>query len=79
MSLVVNAKMHESEAGIRLWQDYGKIVFEARKLVPKNCHYIRPLVSIIIYGIKWEDSDTDKMYNDIRYWEVNPCPKSSWI
>jgi arginine/lysine/ornithine decarboxylase len=34
MSLDVNAKMHEGEAGIRLWQDYVKLVFEVRKLVP---------------------------------------------
>ena len=72
MSLDVNAKIHEGEAGIRLWKDCVKIGIEARKLVLKNCHYIRPLVPIIVDGIKWEDSDTDKMYNDIRYWEIDP-------
>ena len=76
MSLDVNAKMHEGEAGIRLWKDCVKIGIEARKLVLKNCHYIRPLVPEIVDGIKWEDSDTDKMYSDIRYWEVDPS--SNW-
>ena len=76
MSLDVNAKMHEGEAGIRLWKDCLKIGIEARKLVLKNCHYIRPLVPNIVDGIKWEDSDTEKMYNDIRYWEVDPS--SNW-
>lgn len=23
-------------------------------------------------GIKWEDSKTEVMYNDIRYWEIDP-------
>ena len=75
MSLDVNAKMHEGEAGIRLWKDCVKIGIEARKLVLKNCHYIRPLVPFAIDGIKWEDSDTEKMYNDIRYWEMDPSEK----
>ena len=72
VSLNVNAKMHECEACIRLWKDCVKIGIEARKLVLKNCHYIRPLVPITIDGIKWEDSDTDKIYNNIRYWEADP-------
>ena len=75
MSLDVNAKIHEGEAGIRLWKDCVKIGIEARKLVLKNCHYIRPLVPEVIDGVKWEDSNTDKMYNDIRYWEIDPSSK----
>ena len=76
MSLDVNAKIHEGEAGIRLWKDCVYIGIEARKLVLRNCHYIRPLVPVKVDGIKWEDSDTNKMYNDIRYWEVDPS--SNW-
>lgn len=70
--LDVNAKMHEGEAGIKLWKECVEIGIETRKLVLKNCHYIRPLVPESVDGIKWEDSKTEIMYNDIRYWEIDP-------
>ena len=72
LSLDVNAKMHEGEAGIRLWKECVEIGIEARKLVLKKCHYIKPLVPESVDGIKWEENKTEKIYNDIRYWEIDP-------
>ena len=60
--LDVNAKMHEGEAGIKLWKECVEIGIETRKLVLKNCHYIRPLVPESVDGIKWEDSKTEIMH-----------------
>ena len=48
VSLDVNAKIHEGEAGIRLWKDCVKIGIDDRKLVLKNYHYIRPLIPITV-------------------------------
>ena len=67
-ALDVNAKMHEGEAGKKLWADAVKLVINTRKQVLRNCHYIRPLVPPVVYGKKWEDGDTDKMANDMNYW-----------
>lgn len=59
-ALDVNAKMHEGEAGKKLWIEAVKIVIETRKQILRNCHYIRPLVPPIVNGKKWEDGDTEK-------------------
>lgn len=67
-ALDVNAKMHEGEAGKKLWIEAVKIVIETRKQILRNCHYIRPLVPPIVNGKKWEDGDTEKMANDMDYW-----------
>ena len=50
-ALDVNAKMHEGEAGRKLWMDAVKLVIETRKQVLRNCHYIRPLVPPTVYGL----------------------------
>lgn len=74
-ALDVNAKMHEGEAGKKLWRDAVKLVIETRKQVLRNCHYIRPLVPPVVYGKKWEEGDTEKMANDINYWAFEPGAK----
>ena len=74
-ALDVNAKMHEGEAGKKLWADAVKLVINTRKQVLRNCHYIRPLVPPVVYGKKWEDGDTDKMANDMNYWAFEPGAK----
>ena len=74
-ALDVNAKMHEGEAGRKLWVDAVKTVIETRKQVLRHCHYIRPLVPPVVYGKKWEDGDTEKMANDINYWAFEPGAK----
>ena len=74
-ALDVNAKMHEGEAGKKLWIEAVKIVIETRKQILRNCHYIRPLVPPIVNGKKWEDGDTEKMANDMDYWAFEPGPK----
>jgi|GEM_PF-6134181 len=74
-ALDVNAKMHEGEAGKKLWIEAVKIVIETRKQILRNCHYIRPLVPPIVNGKKWEDGDTEKMANDMDYWAFEPGAK----
>ncbi|MCV5942976.1 ornithine decarboxylase, partial [Escherichia coli] len=41
-ALDVNAKIHDGEAGLRLWRDAVKTGIEARKEILKSCELIRP-------------------------------------
>ncbi|MDY4162813.1 MAG: ornithine decarboxylase, partial [Sutterella sp.] len=43
-ALDVNAKMHEGEAGRRLWADCVRVVIDARKQLLASCHYIKPFI-----------------------------------
>lgn len=74
-ALDVNAKMHEGEAGKKLWVEAVKTVIETRKKILRTCHYIRPLVPTTVYGKKWEEGDTEKMANDMNYWAFEPGAK----
>lgn len=74
-ALDVNAKMHEGEAGKKLWLDAVKNAIETRKKVLRHCRYIRPLIPASVYGKKWEDGDTDKMAEDLSYWAFEPDAK----
>ena len=66
-ALDVNAKIHEGEAGIKLWNSCVKLGIDARKMVLNNCKYFKPLVPPIVNGKKWEEGDTEEMANDINY------------
>ncbi len=74
-ALDVNAKMHEGEAGRKLWTDAVEVAIEARKQVLRNCHYIRPLVPPVVHGKKWEEGNTAQMANDMDYWAFEPGAK----
>ena len=66
-ALDVNAKIHEGEAGKKLWHLCVKLGIDARKMILKNCKYFKPLVPPIVNGKKWEEGDTEEMANDINY------------
>ncbi len=74
-ALDVNAKIHEGEAGKKLWTDAVKVTIEARKQVLRNCHYIRPLVPPVVHGKKWEEGNTNQMASDMDYWAFEPGAK----
>lgn len=71
-ALDVNAKMHEGEAGRRLWADCVRVGIEARKLLRKTCKYIKPFVPAVVDGKPWESYPTDEMVNDLRFFEFKP-------
>ena len=66
-ALDVNAKIHEGEAGKKLWHLCVKLGIDARKMILKNCKYFKPLVPPIVNGKKWEEGDTEEMANDKNY------------
>ena len=74
-ALDVNAKMHEGEAGRRLWLDCVKVGIDARKLMLDTCKYIRPFVPEKVGGRYWEDHDTEEMANDLRFFAFEPGAK----
>ncbi len=74
-ALDVNAKIHEGEAGKKLWTDAVKVTIETRKQVLRNCHYIRPLVPPMVHGKKWEEGNTNQMASDMDYWAFEPGAK----
>ena len=74
-ALDVNAKMHEGEAGKKLWIDCVETVIDARKSVLKHCKYLRPLVPPVVHGKKWEDGDTKAMAQDVEYFAFEPNAK----
>ena len=74
-ALDVNAKMHEGEAGKKLWIDCVETVIDARKTVLKHCKYLRPLVPPVVHGKKWEDGDTKAMAQDVEYFAFEPNAK----
>ena len=74
-ALDVNAKIHEGEAGIKLWNSCVKLGIDARKMVLNNCKYFKPLVPPIVNGKKWEEGDTEEMANDINYFLLKPDEK----
>ena len=75
-SLDVNAKIHEGEAGRKLWADTVKLGIDIRKEIIKNCHYFKPFIPETIDGKAWEDYDTNIIANDVRFFRMNP--KDSW-
>ena len=74
-ALDVNAKMHEGELGKALWLDCVKVGIEARKLLLKNCRYIRPFIPDQVDGQPWESFDTEEMAQDLKFFDFKPGEK----
>lgn len=74
-ALDVNAKMNEGEAGKKLWHDALVTSVNARKKLLKDATMVRPFVPPIVHGKKWEESDTEKIINDIDYWKFEKDAK----
>lgn len=74
-TLDINARMQESEAGRRLWQECIKLGIEARKAVLKNCSMLKPFIPPTVNGKKWEDYDTEEIANNIEFFKFIPGEK----
>lgn len=74
-ALDVNAKMHEGASGRYLWREAVKAGIEARKLLLKECKYIKPFIPTEIEGKLWQDYDTNQIVDDLRFFEFEPGQK----
>lgn len=71
-SLDVNAKMHEGEAGRKLWADTVKLAIDTRKAILKNCKYLKPFIPTEIDGKPWESYDTEVIATDKKFFSIQP-------
>ncbi|PSJ80988.1 ornithine decarboxylase [Neisseria iguanae] len=74
-SLDVNAKMHEGEAGLRLWRKCVTVGVEARKLLLKHCSMIKPFIPDMVDGKLWQDAPTEQIIEDLHYFKFEPNAK----
>ncbi len=75
-ALDVNAKMHEGEAGRRLWDDCVRVGIEARKTLLSTCHHIRPFIPTMVDGKPWESFDTETISKTLKFFAFEP--NASW-
>src|SRR5476649_642647 len=71
-ALDVNAKMHEGKSGQRLWMECVKLGIEARKMLLDQCSMILPFVPPVVDGTPWQNHSTEKMANDVRFFDFVP-------
>lgn len=74
-ALDVNAKIHEGQSGKKMWMDCVKMSIEARKLILRQCRYIKPFIPDIVNGCHWADYDTHEIANDLRFFNFVPDEK----
>ncbi|MEG1338917.1 ornithine decarboxylase [Cetobacterium sp.] len=74
-ALDVNARMQDGEAGKKLWADCIKVGIEARKEVFNNCKLLKPFISPVINGKKWQDYPTEEIANNIEFFKFHPGEK----
>ena len=74
-SLDVNAQMHEGKHGHKMWADALTVAIETRKLIFSACSMIKPFVPPMIDGKAWQDHETAKIAQDVRFFEYVPGEK----
>lgn len=74
-ALDVNAKMHQGEAGRRLWQSCVTLGIEARKAILDRCEMILPFVPEQVKGKRWQEAPTEEIASDSRYFSFEPEAK----
>lgn len=74
-ALDVNAKIHEGEAGRRLWKECVMVGIEARKSMLKSCRLIRPFIPPAVNGKPWQDGDDEEMAKNMDYFKLEPGAK----
>ncbi|QKJ88588.1 Ornithine decarboxylase [Paramixta manurensis] len=71
-ALDVNAKMHQGDAGRRLWHDCVTLGIEARKAILARCEMIQPFLPDTVDGKPWQDAPTEAIARDARYFSFAP-------
>lgn len=71
-ALDVNAQMHANGNGEKMWAEAMRVVIEARKLILRNCHLVRPFVPPEVNGVRWEDASTEEIMSNRDFFEFKP-------
>ena len=75
-ALDVNAKMHQGEAGRRLWHECVRLGIDARKAILAKCEMIKPFIPDEVEGQPWQDAPTESIASDARYFSF--APRAAW-
>ncbi|MFU9135587.1 ornithine decarboxylase [Erwinia tasmaniensis] len=75
-ALDINAKMHQGEAGRRLWHECVTLGIEARKAILASCEMIKPFIPDEVDGRPWQDAPTEIIAKDVRYFSF--APRAAW-
>lgn len=75
-ALDVNAKMHQGEAGRRLWHECVTLGIDARKAILAKCEMIKPFIPDEVEGQPWQDAPTATIASDARYFSF--APRAAW-
>ncbi|WP_158783898.1 ornithine decarboxylase [Pantoea sp. BAV 3049] len=71
-ALDVNAKMHQGEAGRRLWHECVTLGIATRKAIIEKCGMIKPFIPDEVDGKPWQDTPTEVIASDPRYFSFEP-------
>ena len=74
-ALDINAKMHQGEAGRRMWDECVMLGIEARKAIFERCEMILPFVPETVNGERWQDAPTEAIARDLNYFSFEPNAK----
>uniref|UniRef100_UPI00289899B5 ornithine decarboxylase n=1 Tax=Pantoea eucalypti TaxID=470933 RepID=UPI00289899B5 len=75
-ALDINARMHQGEAGRRMWDECVMVGIDARKAILDRCEMILPFVPETLEGQRWQDAPTETIARDLRYFSFEP--QSKW-
>ncbi|MGD9425872.1 ornithine decarboxylase [Pantoea sp. NSTU24] len=75
-ALDINARMHQGEAGRRMWDECVRLGIEARKAILERCEMILPFVPETVAGQRWQDAPTETIARDLRYFSFEP--QATW-
>ncbi|MCQ4107133.1 ornithine decarboxylase [Erwinia persicina] len=75
-ALDINAKMHQGEAGRRLWHECVVLGIDARKAILARCEMIKPFIPDEVDGRPWQDAPTATIASDARYFSF--APGAAW-
>ncbi|MDH1088986.1 ornithine decarboxylase [Pantoea brenneri] len=75
-ALDINARMHQGEAGRRMWDECVTLGIEARKAILERCEMILPFVPETVDGQPWQAAPTETIARDLRYFSFEP--QANW-
>lgn len=71
-ALDVNARMHQGEAGRRLWHECVMLGIDTRKAILQKCGMIKPFIPDEVDGKPWQEATTAEIAADTRYFSYAP-------
>ncbi|MXP49728.1 ornithine decarboxylase [Pantoea sp. Eser] len=75
-ALEINARMHQGEAGRRMWDECVTLGIEARKAILDQCEMIMPFVPETVDGQPCLAAPTETIARDLRYFSFEP--QANW-